>query len=43
MKNLRQEKSLRDQEPYLKVFATIVDRGIARAEAPFGELPLLLG
>jgi hypothetical protein len=43
MNYLRQEKSLRDQEPYLRDFATIADRVVACEGAPIGELPLLLG
>ena len=41
MRNLLQEKSLRDQEPYLRGFTAIVDRVIVRGEAPIGELPHL--
>jgi hypothetical protein len=39
MKNLRQEKSLRDHESYLTGLAAIAGRGIACRESSFGELP----
>jgi hypothetical protein len=43
MKNLRQEKSLRDHEPNLKGFAAIADRVSARRGNTFAELPILPG
>jgi hypothetical protein len=43
MKNLRQEKSLRDHEPYLRGLSAIADPDIARGRAPSGELPLSVG
>jgi hypothetical protein len=39
MKNLRQEKSLRDHESNLNRFAVIAGRGTAHGENTFGELP----
>jgi hypothetical protein len=43
MKNLRQEKSLRDHEPSLNRFAVIVERGEPPAGSTFGESPRLSG
>jgi hypothetical protein len=37
MKNLRQEKSLRDHEPSLNRFAVIAERGEPPAGSTFGE------